>query len=505
MPTHTRVCIVGGGITGTSTALHLAQDPHVQVHLYNTGQFPGGPCTSSHLDANHNQTSDAHSQPLLFNKELHSIATNDCGFIQRLRQANLVEWRPKRGWLANGVYRPAPPGPPHLLPSSCRTGTTHQEPLGCKTFVASEGLASLCSTWQQDLLGTGRMHVHQHCRVVGVYPAAPETSSRKWRVQTDNTPPEQPTTTTTDDDPFFDVVVFTDARMWLPHRNMQGIDPEINPWAGQWVRRQLRYDPHTQRFASQQALCTVLVAFKDTPASRSARTIQFQDIDTACVDDEQNILHYIVNQRCRHGVGSQGKPTDDGGGDDVLHWWWLVSTSSFAERCKDKEYKDKDIADSMVARFYNAMGMALDGQRPVVVYQRCQRWGGAYYTAPCEVMAWDVNQDKDMDKNQDTNKDETKDTAKSQDTNRDNNKDNKDKIKATHKATTQDTKNNDRRIGSAMLNHGAMWEICTAAHRPQQHVSASGSGLYCAGDYIYPGKCSGTKKRDVVVLQHCEF
>ena len=57
MPTHTRVCIVGGGITGTSTALHIAQHPHVQVHLYNTGQFPGGPCTSSHLDANQNQTS----------------------------------------------------------------------------------------------------------------------------------------------------------------------------------------------------------------------------------------------------------------------------------------------------------------------------------------------------------------------------------------------------------------------------------------------------------------
>ena len=115
---------------------------------------------------------------------------------------------------------------------------------------------------------------------------------------------------------------------------------------------------------------------------------------------------------------------------------------------QEEKYLRGDPADIMLNSFYSAMGISTAERRPTVLYKRCQRWGGAYTVPPVHAT-------------------QTMETTLQENTN--------------NATTTVDS--NEDLIANAMINHGATWEICTST---LPHVTASGSGLFCAGDYIYP-------------------
>ena len=128
---------------------------------------------------------------------------------------------------------------------------------------------------------------------------------------------------------------------------------------------------------------------------------------------------------------------------------------------QEEKYLRGDPADIMLNSFYSAMGVSTAERRPTVLYKRCQRWGGAYTVPPVHAT-------------------QTMETTLQENMN--------------NATTTVDS--NEDLIANAMINHGATWEICTST---LPHVTASGSGLFCAGDYIYPtptttGSNNGNKK-----------
>ena len=599
-PPHTtakRIAVVGGGLTGTSIALHLKDDPSLHVHLFDWGRQPGGRAAHRELYLDHEghetfTPSELTQATLAFDHGLQSIKTNDIGFIHTLRQdtTDAFEWMPRCGWLEQGQYHPRGSTPPTTAPTSLGGSgflSVLEPHSGSKTFIARNGLSALCSNLQHQATNTGHVHVHQMRRVVGLRRTEPTALApqqrRPWTLDTDDGHHEQSARaleaqdTVVEEDLTFDAVVFTEHMMWLPAWHPCSLCDNLNPAAVQWVRTQLCYNEESRRFDSVAALFTLMVAFKDTDASRACRSLQFDDIDTACIvqengkigegktgeNNEKNVLQYVVNQRCRKGVvGKRDGGTDDndeggeggeGGGEgvavDAVQCWVLVSTREFADEClkvetmsrlktattaaessatstsnsnnityvpQEEKYLRSDPAERMLSCFYRAMGIVNKEQEPVVVYQRCQRWGGAYTTPSSGAQRREMVEENTRKRAARQREEESALALRKQ--REKNNMDNYSGVKRTmasnrrKEAERDNTErdNTERDTGtdtqsttaptvpqrSSVLEHGHLWEIVDekavekAVEKGGVGSGSRGSGLYCAGDYIYPSSFS---------------
>ena len=488
-----RIAIIGGGLTGTSAAIHLSSS-NALIDLYDWGRQPGGRSATRNLyiDAQSRETFVPPGINLNFNHGMQFIKTNDSAFIKSLRAVGAVEWKPKSGWLSQGQYYP------HGSMEATKLGKGFFDILDdTKTFIAPQGMSNLCADLQKkEVASTGRVRIHQQVRVVGIH----RTANNSWMLEIDQGHHEQTAETLASTDlaaiamPVYDAVIFTEHMMWLPSWHpcsLRGLDT-ICPDARDWVRRHLCYDSATRRFERVAPLFTLMVAFEGNGVGNK--------IETACVNDEDNVLQYIVNQKCRsdsgtgnndnknstttttnnnnttnnkkqnnnsssknetnHGSKTENNSKNQDKNQKQSQCWVIVSTPSFAKQCLAKEtmskesdrndasngnivyvpqeeqYLRKDPAELMLNSFFKAMGFSKDDIRPTILYKRCQRWGGAYTTNS-------------------TNADE-KDNGVSRD-----------------------------RFDGSLINHGDAWEICTPS-LTNSHILESGSGLWCAGDYIYP-------------------
>jgi len=471
MPDHptARIAIIGGGLTGTSAALRLAK-ANVLVDLYDWGRQPGGRTATRtvYIDDNLQEKFTPPGVQLKFNHGTQFIKTNDWEFMQSLRAAGAVEAETTQcsGWLSNGNFHPSD------TTEASRLGVGF---LGCldnttKTFVAATdtGMSGLCRNLQKMAIATsGRVRVFQQRRVVGVRRVTKTTSDvgvscDAWVLDTDGGHHEQDASLlasmegVSTEMPVYDAIIFTEHMMWLPSWHpcaLRGLK-ETCPDAIQWVRRHLQYDHARRRFNRVAALFTLMVAFEGDGVGR--------DVGTVCIDDDQGILQYAVNQQSQKQFGETSTPAQ---------CWCLFSTKEYAERClaeegmsrettktgedqketKGNEEMDaKDItyvpqeetylrgspADTMLKSFYRVLGLTSPSEEPTVLYNRCQRWGGAFTLAAPAAAAAHEN----------------------------------------------------LRFDGSVVNHGDSWELCCASSTP--HVLSSGAGLWCAGDYIYPPSAS---------------
>lgn len=496
MQSSMHVAIIGGGLAGTSAALQLSKNSHVQVDVYDWGRQPGGRSATRNVYVNKETGKETYQISkeedveiaLQFDHGLQFIETNDTGFIQALRDANAVEWSPRSGWLSGGTF----------LETSKSRGSGNggndgffnalARKIGSKTFVSGkDGMSGLCASIQEQATKTGRVRVQQQRRVVSIERAnnvcggsssnkrnsnsnsnnssnnnsSSNNSNRpQWWLKTDDGHHEQDASILDLKDRVmkektaYDAVIFTEHMMWLPPWHPCSLENDlmkINKNSIRWVREHLNYNETNRRFDSVAALFTLMVAFEITDETKETKETEknnnkwrenFLNIETACLKDD--VLQYVVNQNCRNGK-NKGKLQRG------AHCWVLVSTRAFADKCLNEESMSKEREDSksgsdityvpqeekylraepseiMLSSFYHAIGITKEEDRPTVLYKRCQRWGGAYTLAPSK----------------------------------------------TDKKT------------SALINHGDIWEICASLLNDKNHLISSNSGLYCAGDYIYP-------------------
>ena len=215
-------------MTGTSAAIQLSTHPSVQVDLFDWGRQAGGRSATRNLfiDQKRNETFAPPGKRLAFDHGLQFIKTNNTELIRSLRAAGAVEWQPASGWLSRGTLHV--PGSDEYRKRSGNHGflSVLDSNSADKVFVSKDGMSELCTSMQQEAISTGRVRVHQQCRVVGIRRAASRAGGvgPSWIVDTDRAHHEQTAEHLVSSrqeervevSTSYDAIIFTEHMMWLP-------------------------------------------------------------------------------------------------------------------------------------------------------------------------------------------------------------------------------------------------------------------------------------------------